>query len=410
MRIFDLQTIQEMEQEELLEETIKTIINLKPINLQLKEMNELVYTMPVKADFEKVKKYIGYQNKEDFFEIIAPTFDERKLPEFQVCLFKKDSNDCFPERGFYISGNSKLIVKPLGLIKLEMNGMPISRVGSDFRYARPSYDSKEKGYRENLYFYFDYATNQFMKVYSDKLEDCKRKMALYPKAVNDYHETVQEYIKREALLVKIIELIYPISLPYLQRLKKWNKGKYGDGGLTIGSITTYLNEYKKFIVNDMVKNLKVKLIYSNITLSEYKKLLEKKVELEGLIQTAKDGFEEIKGLNSLTKKNSDSYALNTNSFFEREINITRQIVNEIIPELERFKEVRPTELPKIALTKRIILKGYIDYDLFTNEVYPNIMQLQRRTSLTEEKEDFRSEEEYALRVLDELRKLEDTQV
>jgi DNA-directed RNA polymerase alpha subunit len=52
-----------MKTEDLLEETIKTILNLKPINLHLKEMNELVYNMSVKADFEKVKQYIEYQNK-----------------------------------------------------------------------------------------------------------------------------------------------------------------------------------------------------------------------------------------------------------------------------------------------------------------------------------------------------------
>ncbi|MFS0824806.1 hypothetical protein [Bacillus sp. 1P02SD] len=409
MKIFDLQEVQDMEQEELLEETIKSIFNTKPINLLLKEMDELVCKMPVKADFEKIKEYIEFQNKEEVFEVIVPIFDERKLPEFQVRLFRKDVNDCFPERGYFISGNSKLIVNPLGLIKIEMNGLPITRVGSDFRFTRPSYDTKEKGYREYLYFYFDYDTKQYINVYSDKLEECKRKMTLNPKAVKDYHETVQEYIKREALLDKIIKRIYPLSLSYLRRLEKWSKGKYGNGGLTIGSVTTYLNEYQKFITQDMVKNLKIKLIYSNVTVREYKELIEKKARLEGLIQTAIDGLEEIKSIYSLTEENSNSYVLNINSFFEREKEITKQIEDEIIPELERFKGVRPTEFPSLGLNKMKVLTGYVGYDLDTNEVFPTIMQLQRRTSLTKEKEDLRSEEEYISNLISYLKVLEKQQ-
>ncbi|MGG0464554.1 hypothetical protein [Priestia aryabhattai] len=52
------------------------------------------------------------------------------------------------------------------------------------------------------------------------------------------------------------------------------------------------------------------------------------------------------------------------------------------------------------------MKGYIGYDLEANEVYPSILQVQRRSSLTEEKEDFRSEADYITQIIKELKAIE----
>lgn len=403
MHLFNLKSIQEMDPEEVLNAAIKTIFDLKPIRLKLKKMNELVYTMPIKAEFSKVKPYIEYQEYNDMFELIVPIFDERELPEFQVRLFRNDINDCFPERGFYIIGNSHLIVNPLGLIQLEMNSFPIIRVNKDIRYTQTDNNLKGKGYKEDLLFYYDYDSSTFKKVYSDRLAECKYKMKQNPQIIDTYHKNVQEYIKRELLINIIKERVYPLSLPYLQNLKKWSTYEYGNGGLTIGSITDYLRSYQEFIENDMIKNLKIKLLYANITVREYKKILDKANELKSLIHTAFKGLDRITKLQLLTNENQRSYLLNRNSIFQEEIDITNQLEYHILRELQNFKEVRPTEFPSTALNKDKLLKGYIDYDLSTNEVFPNIMQIQRRASLTEEKEDFRSEEEYILNLLRELK-------
>lgn len=401
----DLKEIEKVENPEvLLEKTVKTILELQPIILNVIQMNELVYKMPVKADYNKVDSLIDHQYKEKegqkVFEITVPIFNERNLSEYQVSLFNDFKNDCFPERGFYIVGDSKLIIEPFGLVKLEMNGLPYTRINSDFRYTRSSLD-KEKGYREYLYFNFDYEKQEFINVYSDKLEECKRKMLQNPKALNDYHETVQEYINKETLLSAIKERIYPLSLPYLKKLKDWKESKYGDSktGLTIGSITKYLDDYKKFIELDMLKSIKIKLVYGNITINEYIELLKKKTELSNQIKSAKDKLNEIKVMHSLNVESFNNYQLVVNSLFERETEITKDIEKVILPNLEKFKEVRSTSFPKFGLNEKTVLKGYIGYDLNKNEVYPNIMQLQRRSSLTEEKEDFRSEDEYIAQIL-----------
>ncbi|MDM5220815.1 hypothetical protein QUF86_08635 [Peribacillus sp. NJ11] len=113
----------------------------------------------------------------------------------------------------------------------------------------------------------------------------------------------------------------------------------------------------------------------------------------------------IKEINSLSEENFKEYNLDKSSFSEEEIAIIKIIEEEVLKALQKFKEVRPTEFPTTSLNEQKILKGYIGYDLNTNEVFPNIMQLQRRTSLTEEKEDFRSEVDYVSKLLVELKNM-----
>lgn len=407
--LFNLEIIQNTEPEEVLDAAVQSIFDLDPIILNSVEMNELVYEMRKKADFEKVEPHINYEEQNGTYVITVPSFDERKLPEFQVSLFQKKVVDVFPERGFYIIGNSKLITKPLGLVQVEMTGLPSIRVDKDIRYTQTSNDIRGRGYRENLYFYFDYNTKNFERVYGDKLEECKLKIERDPNKseniLKDYHESVQEYIKREQLLDAVDEKIYPLVLAYLPKLKEWKDFEYGSRGVTIGSVKRYLNQYKDFLEETMTRGLKVKLIYSNVSKREYEELMKKKDELLNMISSSFLGLKAIETLHSLTEEMTNNYELSKGAFNSNEVEIVKTIEDDILRSLQQFKEVRPTTLPETALNESKILKGYIGYDLKTNQVFPNIMQLQRRSSLTEEKEDFNTEKEYTDQMIEELKNL-----
>ncbi|MGG4330407.1 hypothetical protein ABEW33_27365 [Priestia megaterium] len=408
--LFDLEKIKEADPKEVLDEAVKTIVDLKPIELHTPEMNELAYAMPEKADFNIVDEYVKYEeNKEtSVYEITVPSFDERKLKEFMVDLYRKDKYDCFPERGFYVTGTSKLIVKPLGLVRVEMYGYPVVRVDKDIRYTQTSGDVRERGYKENLYFYYNYEDKALVRVYSDKLEDCKRDMKKRKDALQNAHPSVQEYIKREELLSTINRNIYKLVIPYLPKLKKWNKSTYndGEGNVTIGTVRKYLTDYEEFLDNSMSQNLKVKLIYSNVTTREYTELLKEKKRLKLRIETGLKGLDTIKAIYKLTPEQEQNYKLITDSLVKEENTIVKTINSSVIPDLEGFKEMRPSEFPTSTLTEELITVGYIGYDLETREVFPTIMQLQYRTSLTENKEDFRTEAEYTARIIEELKKIE----
>jgi hypothetical protein len=403
--LFDIEKIIENSPEDVLDAAIKSIFDLGPIVANKKDMNELAYQMPIKAEFNVVSEHITYEKKDGVYEITVPSYDERKLPEFQVQLFQKKVNDCFPERGFYITGSSKLIIEPLGLVKVEVSGLPIIRTGSDIRFPQTSNNIKGKGYQKFLYFYYDFAAREFHRVYSDKLEECNWKMEKNPGIVSDYHITVQEYIKREQLLDEIKKKIYKVTISYLQKLHAWYNSNYGDGGVTLGSVEKYLNQYKLFLEETMSQNLKVKLIFANVTKREYQELMGKKEELIGHIERSMKSIERVREINKLTKENYKVHKFDaTDSFSEIEL-IKKNVLNK---ELKSFKDVRPSKFPE-TINENNILKGYIGFDLKTNEVFPNIMQLQRRTSLTEEKEDFRSEYEYISKILSELKKLQKQQ-
>jgi len=102
----------------------------------------------------------------------------------------------------------------------------------------------------------------------------------------------------------------------------------------------------------------------------------------------------------------NDYKLTTETFSEEENQLVNIIEKQIIAKLEEFKEVRPSKFPSTALSKEKILKGYIGYNLEVDEVYPSILRVQRCSSLTEEKEDFRSEVDYTTRIIKELKAIE----
>lgn len=407
--LFDLGKIQQAEPQEVLDAAVQSILDLYPVVLYSEEMNELAHKMPLKAKFEMIEPHIKFEDRNGTFIIEVPKFDERKIPEYQVHLSRKNEYDCFPERGFFVTGDADLIIRPLGLIQVEINGLPVVRVDKDIRFQQTSSDIRGgRGYRENLYFYFDYDTKEFIKVYADKLEECRSKMEKNPSILSQYHESVQEYIKRESIVDTIIDRIYSMVIPYLPKLVEWENFEYGSGGLTIGSLKTYLNQYKNFL-KTMDQTLKIKLIYSNVSAREFKELLKKKEELGNMITLAFKGLERIEVINSLSEEKAKDHKLTTDNFSQEENEITKILESNIIRSLQQFKEERPSQFPETSLSEEKILKGYIGYDLETNEVFPNIRQLQRRTSTTEEKEDFRSEKVYIARIIEELKKLKKQQ-
>jgi hypothetical protein len=91
---------------------VKSLFDLSNENTYFKR-NELSNEMPIKAEFKVLSSYISYNNSNDIFEITVPSYDERKLPGFKIRLFQKKEFDCLPERVFfYLTGNSKLVVRP----------------------------------------------------------------------------------------------------------------------------------------------------------------------------------------------------------------------------------------------------------------------------------------------------------
>jgi len=65
--LFDIKNVKEGVPKKVLDEAVKTIIDLKLIMLHKPKMSELAYSMPEKAEFSIVDEYVKYEeNKEEF--------------------------------------------------------------------------------------------------------------------------------------------------------------------------------------------------------------------------------------------------------------------------------------------------------------------------------------------------------
>ena len=405
--LFDIEKIKSMEPPMVLEETVKTILGLKPAIVEKKIMNELAYEMSDGPDFSIIEEYIDWKQDEveNQLKIIAPVYHEKELDDYQVKLFHSKENDVFPVRGYFVEGNVKAIYGPLGLLKIEFTGLPEIRVKTDIRHTQKSFNTRD-GYKHYLYFYYDFDTKSYQHVYTDQLEKCQKDMLRDPAAVAKFHSSVQEYIKRELLVKEIKKRVFKLSKGYLIALKRWSTDTHtSDSIMTISSVEGFFKRYENFLKNEMTKNLKIKLIYETMSPNEYTKLLEYKEFLLKVIEKGRDNLTSISELWKLSEEEKPGYTLVIQDLASEENDLINDLNKRIVPMLQTFKQVRPSKFPEYGLNKATVLKGFIDYDLRTGEVFPNILQLEKRACISdsEEKEDVSSEDSYVKQIIQWLR-------
>lgn len=391
--IFDPEKIKTMNQDAIIDAAAATVLQTKEVNFQKVEMLELAEEMPLKPNYELLKKHILVDEKDECFTVKIPVFEEAESEYFKIDALREGRYDAFPERNRFFEARATIDPKPLGLLVFDILIAPVVRVASDYRHNQISLRDKELKCEEQLCFYFDFKEKKFIEVYADKLQKAREKVEKNPSLLlpdtgededdnkkNKLHPALKEYLIREQNLEMIMITAHKKSLPYLRKAKEWRASTYSDGnnGVSRESITQYLDTYEKFLENDVASILKVKLIFGNVTITEYDKTIKKINSLFEIIKTARLDNQDGKDIED----------------------ITTVLQNK----LEKFKQIRPPEFPnKTILYKEDVMVGYFGYDLARGEMYPNILQLDARRGNSVLKEDFTSEEKYIKQALEIIR-------
>jgi hypothetical protein len=396
-----LDNIDSVTDDELLEIIYQSFTEVKPVKYIKVENHDLSKHI-AKPKFDYIKREIKYWNEEDHFFIQVPIVDEEERSHFKVNVFSKEGfHDRMPKDGF-MKMTSRIEVKALGVIDVYFEGSVATRKPHEFKHL-----NYNRSYEHIESFYFDFESKEYIGVDDAQMEEARRALFRDPNFdFKDSPERVQEYFRRERLTEEIKNRLKEQKELYEDVFCKIKDTRYNvlneNGVITtqenIKAAATYVFKYKDFLNDIVPKWLKLKLIFSEITLVEYDKLIQ---EISNLKQVIEMGTEILQHMSALIENKIEGSPMNFNwtnldGGSEEEL-LKQEFVKQNGPkdQLERFLTPRPAKFDRYDP-----LLGFIGYDLETKEVYANIAETERRLYRTEEHSSFIAEEEYHLRIIE----------
>ncbi|MFK3961920.1 hypothetical protein [Pseudalkalibacillus hwajinpoensis] len=387
LTIDDLHNLTERELVDLM---YSTLFEVKPIIEERLNLLEIAKTdkkaLMFDADFNVARKFIKYENEPDSYILKVPYMDERENVELQMQMFTDKKNDVLPIVNYFIYVFTRVIQHPLGIVEIKFIGQHIKRNDNDFQY-----DRFEHKYSESEFMYFDKEKNIYVQVNSAELKKAKHDLEK-GKSIEDTLEEVKVYLQREELLKTAKLLLKESGNKFLKELIVMKNGR-SNKGFSINDHFAYLNRYSVFM-EKLELGLKIYLLFANISVREYQKLKSKSIEINELISELKSS------LVSLAKMmyESDRYSLNKNDILSKSIKLHfeteedrfyKNMVNQFTV-LEDFLKANVGSLD---------LAGYIGFDLEKWELYPNIVQVEKKRNFTTKATNFGEQREFENKIL-----------
>lgn len=420
LTIDNVKTVDTNELIETLFYSIEKMMKIQFIEVSKHELASKVFI----PKYDYIKKEIKYEyemlNRETVFRMRVPVIDETKRLRYKTPVFATSKPDKIPVRGYFILIEAELKVMPLGLIEVYFRGFKRPRMVKDYKNLELI-----KEYNRTEYLYFDYQENEFKQLITEEFEDVKRGLKngkkldqLLGNEAKDIH--IRTYLERKAIkdiaLARLNEYGEKLQDVFLEFKDdkydvKWNdgqivrsKGVIVTTDVTSNTIFRYLGQYGKTLTETIPDWLKINLLFSNITVMEFNRLLKNKNELaEKLIDIEEDLFQ-LEGLlnkNNLLRKRQQKKILTIQNIdwktkkdlYTDEEELVHSIQWKLDNWLEKPKEIRPKEF-----NKQIPLEGYI-FDEETNELYPTFAEMENRRYLKEEYSSQFKDREYIEKVL-----------
>lgn len=396
-----LDNIDSISDDDLLEMMYQSFIEVKPVHFIKEEKHDLSKKIAT-PKFNYIKKEIKYRNEEEFFFIQVPIIDEQERSHFKVNVFSKEGfYDRMPKDGF-MKMTSRVELKAFGVIDLYFEGSIVTRKPNEFKHL-----NYNRGYEHIESFYYDFEENQYLGVDDEQMKNARRALLKNPDFdFLESPERVQEYFRRERITEVIKNRLKESKELCEDKFCEIKDARYNIsivGGKPIAqeniyAAMNYLANYYSFLVQVMPKWLKIKLIFSDINLTEYEKLVQEVNNLENLIEEGKDMLYRMSSLiYDRTKQQPLLFNWDNLDSGTEEGKLKQEFVKRNGPkdQLERFLTPRPSEF-----NKHDPLLGFIDYDLERKEVYPNVAESERRNYRTEEHSSYTVEENYCLTILE----------
>lgn len=303
-------------------------------------------------EWEDIEKWISFDGEDGTLHV--PCFDERDEKIYTQSIFTKEKNDRMPSKGFFNYGDAKLTQKPLGIVEVRVFGGKITRKKTELRFEHPT-----KEYDKTLVFFYCFNRKKYIQV------DVK----------NKNHQETKTYAERLSTLKVALFRILQEEKRYLEKFDDFYfhvqvvdngyKNRYRNG----------FEPYRVFLEEALEKGMKIKLAFSSITLREYVFILDYKKQLVEKIDSA---LAAIDAYEKKTGNREDVPLLDFSHVKDSDEAMLHGVLSPLAIELAAFKT--PRDEREIADE----LKGYIGMDLETGELFPNVVEMERRMYLTDE--------------------------
>lgn len=375
-------------EKQLIDMMYSSIFEIKPIQY----VNQKIGVEMFDADFNFVRKHIKYNDEDDFLTITLPYLDERENEELQMQLFTNQRNDVLPIVNYFIYVFGKVIRQSMGLVEIQFIGQHIKRNDNDFKF-----DRFEHQFRESEYMYYDYETKKYIQINSEDLRNARNSLKK-GKSIDDCSQEIKTYLEREEMLKQGKLALKGVGNKFLRTVVDM-RSKRSRKGASTTSYKEYLNTYNSFL-KALEYGLKIHLVFENISDREYLKLEEKRKELINLIDQLKKDIELL------------SQKINTSGRYKTDADDMTNLGLQIIKDTEEYglhnKMIDGFKVLEEFLTAHTDgsynSSGYFDWDFDLWELYPNIIQIEKRRNLTVESTNYGKERELQNKILKGLQK------
>jgi len=377
-----IEQLQEMPGEELVNLMFSTLYEIKSVKEEKVDLLSLADTL-YEADFTLIRKHIKYEDEESHFKLALPVLDERKL---------FDDPHVLPITNYFIIADYLVRQNPFGLLEVLFLGQHIRKNDNDFKHTRTELIYKEFGY-----FYFDEENNAYIQVNVGDVNKA-RSDVLAGRSLEKADEAVRKYIHREQLLKAGRGKLKQQGQLFLGKLMEFKKQR-ANFGTSIESILEYTLKYENFL-EEINEGFKLYLLFGNISVTEYEKLVEEKERLLNVIYTIRSMLDKISTLMITSKK----YGLDQNMIFKNTLRLVHESPEDLI--YSKLKGDQLEDLKNFFVAGDLLKEGYIGYNLEKWELYPNLVQVEKRRNFAKESTNYIKQKEVQDKILRVLQKKE----
>jgi len=296
--------------------------------------------------FDEIAKEIDMDSENNKF--FYPVYDEREENIFKKALFGKEY-DRIPAKGYFKYLKSAHLQKMFGIVEVTVDVGRITKKDADWRH--PHFDVKTEVEK----YVYDFESNEFSIVLKTKKKNTRLELLLK---------------EREELLQLALNQLSSVEIEYLEHFDDLFSNYFNYTTEKKNEFLIYFNKYKGFL-EDLHARIGYKMIFSNITISEYTKIKDKMKEfindIDTYIKKITDYEEKHqKQLEDVDLRNGDKHS-DEYELYNELLDFKKKLVAFITARTEKGS----SKTPKM---------GYFLID--DEHMYPNLAEIERRSYFT----------------------------
>ncbi|WP_144524479.1 hypothetical protein [Bacillus thuringiensis] len=262
-----LEKLEKMSDQELLDFSVKNMEETMKMELITKDTDKIedfkkrfVYT------FDDIKKYIECDKEKG--TLTVPYIDEREIDIFKKVVFsEKGRSDRIPWKGFFNVLQVTVTNELFGLVTTNYECLKVNRKDD------PRFPNDVRNDRKEEKMYFDYKNNVFQQVPDKKVQDD-----------DEGNQHVDEFNRRNVMKDYILERLEELQYRYLKAFDEIY-GLERSPGQQKEKLIDYYQTWNQFFTEEMEQGMQVSLVYTHISLREYKVFIQVFEQYQPIIET-----------------------------------------------------------------------------------------------------------------------------